>query len=148
MLEEKIMTDFKEAMKARDQMRTQMISFLRSELKYYAINNKKEKLEDSDVVSVLKKLVKQRQDSISQFEKGHRLDLVEKEKKELELLQGYLPISLTEQEVERIIEKVVASIQGASMKDMGKVIKEVVALSQGRADGKMVSELVRKKLES
>ncbi len=65
MLEEKMMMDFKESMKAKDQLRTQTISFLRSELKYYAINNKKEKLDDADVISVLKKMVKQRQDSIA-----------------------------------------------------------------------------------
>ncbi len=148
MLEEKIMMDFKEAMKAKDQLRTQTISFLRSELKYHAINNKKEKLEDSDVISVLKKMVKQRQESISQFEKGQRFDLVEKEKKELALLQGYLPQSLTEQEVGHIVDGVVASIQNASIKDMGRIIKEVVVISEGRADGKMVSELVRKRLGS
>lgn len=148
MLEDKIMMDFKEAMKAKDQLRTQTISFLRSELKYYAINNKKEKLEDSDVISVLKKMVKQRQDSISQFEKGQRLDLVEKEKKELAMLQNYLPESLPPEELECMIDGIVASMEGVSMKDMGRIIKEVVARSEGRADGKMVSDLVRKKLSS
>ncbi|MFH1691212.1 MAG: GatB/YqeY domain-containing protein [Candidatus Omnitrophota bacterium] len=146
MLEERIMLDFKESMKAKDQLRTQTISFLRSELKYYAINNKKEKLEDGDVISVLKKMVKQRQDSITQFEKGQRMDLVEKEKNELEILKAYLPQDLSEQELERFIEEALVATHASSIKDMGKVIKEVMSLSKGRADGKMVSEFVRKKL--
>lgn len=146
MLEEKMMMDFKESMKAKDQLRTQTISFLRSELKYYAINNKKEKLDDADVISVLKKMVKQRQDSIAQFEKGQRMDLVEKENKELDILRGYLPEDLAPQELEHAIEEAIVSVGALSVKDMGKVIKEVMTLTKGRADGKMVSELVRKKL--
>lgn len=146
MLEEKMMMDFKESMKAKDQLRTQTISFLRSELKYYAINNKKEKLDDADVISVLKKMVKQRQDSIAQFEKGQRMDLVEKENKELDILRGYLPEDLAPQELEHAIEEAIVSVGALSVKDMGKVIKEVMTLTKGRADGKMVSEIVRKKL--
>lgn len=148
MLEDRIMADFKEAMKARDQLRTQTVSFLRSELKYYAIDNKKEKLDDVDVIAVLKKMVKQRQDSIAQFEKGRRMDLVEKEKKELDILKAYLPEVLSQEDLERIIGEAITATQALSMKDMGKVIKEVMVLSKGRADGKMVSELVRKRFES
>lgn len=145
-LEDRIMADFKEAMKARDQGRTQAISFLRSELKYYAIDKKKEKLDDADVAAVLKKLVKQRQDSIDQFDKGGRADLVAKEKRELEILKSYLPEQMPENEVARIVEEAAAAVGASSMKDMGKVMKEVMDRTQGKADGKLVSDLVRKRL--
>jgi len=140
------MVDFKEAMKARDQHRTQTISFLRSEMNYYAIDKKKDKLDDADVAVVLKKLIKQRQDSITQFEKGQRMDLVEKEKKELLILKSYLPQELSEEEVVRIVGEVAAELGALTMKDMGKVMKEAMARTQGQADGKMLSDAVRKKL--
>jgi len=145
-LTDKIMVDFKEAMKARDQHRTQTISFLRSEMNYYAIDKKKDKLDDADVAVVLKKLIKQRQDSITQFEKGQRMDLVEKEKKELLILKSYLPQELSEEEVVRIVGEVAAELGALTMKDMGKVMKEAMARTQGQADGKMLSDAVRKKL--
>ena len=147
MLEEKIAADYKESMKAREQLRTQAISFLRSEMKYYAIDKKKEKLDDCEVAVVLKKLIKQRQDSISQFEKGNRPDLVSKEKAELEILKGYLPQEMSESEVAKVVEEAVSAQGASSMKDMGRVMKEVMSRTEGKADGKMVSDLVRKKLE-
>ena len=148
MLEDKIMADYKEAMKARDQLRVQTISFLRSELKYCAIDKKKEKLDDSEVALVLKKLIKQRQDSIAQFEKGQRMDLVVKEKAELEILKAYLPQEMSEAEVIKIVSEVVAELGIVTMKDMGRVMKEVMAKTKGAADNKMVSDAVRKKLEA
>jgi uncharacterized protein YqeY len=145
-LEEKIAADYKESMKARDGLRTQAISFLRSELKYCAIDKKKEKLEDADVAQVLKKLIKQRQDSIEQFTKGQRMDLVENEKAELAILKAYLPQELSADEVAKIVDEVVAAAGALTMKDMGRVMKEVIVKTQGRADSKLTSELVRKKL--
>ncbi|MFA5038360.1 MAG: GatB/YqeY domain-containing protein [Candidatus Omnitrophota bacterium] len=147
MLEEKIMADFKEAMKTKDQIRTQTLSFLRSEIKYAAIDKKKDVLDDPDVLAVIKRLIKQRQDSISQFEKGGRQDLVEKENKELGLLKGYLPQEMPAEELQAVINRVVEETQAFSIKDMGKVIKEVMARTQARADGKTVSDLVKKRLE-
>ena len=147
MLEDKIMADFKESMKARDQLRTQAISFLRSELKYYAIDKKKDKLDDPDVAVVLKKLIKQRQDSIIQFEKGQRMDLVEKEKKELAILKAYLPQEMSEGDLGRIVDEALKATGALTMKDMGRVMKEVMTKTEGRADGKLTSDTVRKKLE-
>ncbi len=145
-LEERIAADFKEAMKARDQIRVQTVSFLRSELKYFAIDKKKEKLEDGDVAQVLKKLIKQRQDSMEQFGKGGRMDLVEKEKKEAEILKAYLPQELSEAELLKVIDAVVLGASALTMKDMGRVMKEVMTKTGGRADSKLMSDLVRKKL--
>ncbi|HAJ57830.1 MAG TPA: aspartyl-tRNA amidotransferase [Candidatus Omnitrophica bacterium] len=146
-LEERIAGDYKESMKARDGVRTQTISFLRSELKYFGIDKKKDKLEDGEVVQVLRKLIKQRQDSIEQFGKGGREDLVQKEKAELDILKAYLPQELSEAEVSGIIDEAVAATGALTMKDMGRVMKEVMAKTQGRADSKLASDLVRKKLE-
>ena len=147
MLEEKIMADFKESMKAKDQLRTQTISFLRSELKYYAIDKKKDKLDDPEVAVVLKKLIKQRQDSIVQFQKGQRMDLVEKETKELAILKAYLPQEMSEDELGRIVDEALKATGALTMKDMGRVMKEVMAKTEGRADGKLISDTVRRKLE-
>jgi uncharacterized protein YqeY len=148
MLEDRLASDFKESMKNRDQARTQTLSFLRSELKYAAIDKKKDKLDDVDVISVIKKLIKQRQDGILQFEKGQRMDLVAKEKAELELLKTYLPAEMSESQLVALVDEVVASTGATSVKDMGRVIKEVVARAEGQADGKTVSDLVKKKLSS
>jgi len=145
-LEERIMADYKEAMKARDEARTSTVSFLRSELKYCAIDKKKDKLDDADVVAVVKKLIKQRQDSIEQFSKGQRADLVAKETRELEILKAYLPEEMTPEALGRIVDEAVAATGAAGMKDMGRVMKEVLAKTQGAADSKMASDLVRKKL--
>jgi uncharacterized protein YqeY len=148
MLEDKIASDYKESMKARDELRTQTISFLRSELKYYAIDKKAEKLEDADVLVVIKKLIKQRQDSIAQFEKGARMDLAEKEKKELQILKSYMPQEMSVQEITKIVDEVIAAIGAATPKDMGRVMKEVASRTKGCADNKLVSDTVRQKLEA
>ncbi|MDD5019112.1 MAG: GatB/YqeY domain-containing protein [Candidatus Omnitrophica bacterium] len=145
-LEEKIMIDFKDAMKTRDQARTQTLSFLRSEMKYYAIDKKKDKLDDADVAAVIKKLAKQRQESIAQFEKGQRLDLADKEKNELSILKSYLPQEMSCAELETVVRSVISELGAASLKDMGRVIKEVQARTKGACDGKMMSDLVKKGL--
>jgi uncharacterized protein YqeY len=148
MLEERIASDFRESMKARDRLRSQTISFLRSELKYFAIDKKKEKLDDAEVAVVLKKLIKQRQDSIVQFEKGQRMDLVEKEKAELAILKAYLPQEMSPEEVACAVDEVITSLGAVTFKDMGRVMKEVLARTQGKADGKLLSDTVRKRLEA
>lgn len=146
MLEEKILSDYKEALKSRDTLKTSVLSFLRAELLNAAIAQKKNKLDDPDVLSVVKRQVKAHQDSIEQFEKGGRQDLADKEKKELEILKAYLPAQLSEEEVRKIIEEVVSASGAAGMKDMGRVMKEVNVKTAGAADGKLVSEWVKARL--
>lgn len=147
MLEEKIMQDYVSAMKAKDSIRASALSFLRASLKNYAIDKRKDKLLDDEVISVVKKQVKQRQDSIEQFKQGNRLDLVEKEVKELEILEVYLPQGVSEDKLRLIIEEVVASLGLVSMEAMGKVMKEVMAKAGSGADGKTVSALVKERLQ-
>ena len=147
MLEEKILNDYKAAMKSKDKIRSSTLSFLRSNLMNKAISlKKKSPLEDNEVISVIKKSVRQRQDSIEQFKKGGRDDLVTKESQELEILKSYLPPELTQDEIKQIIEEVVAQAQATGPKDMGRVMKEVMAKVASGADGKLVSELVRQRL--
>jgi len=146
MLEEKILNDYKEAMKARDTLRSSVLSFLRAELMNVAVSKKKKSLDDSEVIPVIRKQIKARQDSIEQFSKGNRKDLADKETKELEILKGYLPVELSAEEIKKIIEEAIAATGALGIKDMGKVMKEVNLKVSGRADGKLVSDMVRGRL--
>ena len=146
MLEEKILNDYKEAMKAKDTLKSSVLSFLRAEMINLAMAKKKKALEDNDVIAVIRKQLKARQDSIEQFKKGNRLDLADKETKEAEILKTYLPPELSSEEIKKIIEEAVASTGACEMKDMGKVMKEVTAKLAGKADPKTVSDLVKERL--
>jgi len=147
MLEKKILSDYKEAMKSKDKIKSSILNFLRANLMNQAIKLKKKSLEDNDVISVIKKLVKQHHDSIEQFKQGGREDLVAKESQELEILKSYLPPELSPDEIGKIIEEVVSETQAEGPKDMGRVMKEVMAKVASRAEGKLVSELVKKRLK-
>ncbi|MBL7198074.1 MAG: GatB/YqeY domain-containing protein [Candidatus Omnitrophica bacterium] len=146
MLEDKILADFKDAMKKKESLKIATLSFLRSQLKNIAIEKKEDKLDDSDVIAAIKKQVKQRFDSIDKFKSGGRRDLVEKEQNELEILKSYLPKELSREEIEKVVDEVIVNIGANTMKDMGKVIKEVISQIAGRADNKLVSELIKSKL--
>ena len=147
MLEEKIMEDYKKAMKDRDAAKTSTLSFLRAELKNAAIDKRKDKLEDAEVIAVVKKQVKQRQDSIEQFKAGGRQDLVEKETKELEILKSYLPPQLSEEKIREIIEEAVKETGASGPQDMGKLMKALLPKLSGGADNRLVSELVKARLQ-
>ncbi len=144
-LKDKIMQNMKEAMKARDQLKLSTLRLLVSEIKNREIDAKGE-LKDEDILALVQKAVKQRQDSISQYEKGGRQDLAEKEKAEMEILKAYLPEELSREEVLQIIDEAIAATGASSPKEMGKVMREVMPKVKGRADGKLVNELVRKRL--
>ncbi|MDD4938841.1 MAG: GatB/YqeY domain-containing protein [Candidatus Omnitrophica bacterium] len=146
MLEEKIFNDYKEAMKNKDTLKSSVLSFLRAAMINSAIEKKKKALDDPEVVAVIKKQVKQRQDSIEQFQKGNRQDLADKEIRELEVLKAYLPEELPEEEVKKVVEEAISLTSASGIKDMGLVMKEVNAKIAGRADGKLVSGLVRERL--
>jgi uncharacterized protein len=148
MLVEKIFNDYKEAMKARDTLKSSVLSFLRADMLNQATAKKKDKLEDSEVVAVIKKQVKQRQDSIAQFTAGGRLEAAEKETKELAILKSYLPEEMSEDQIKVLIEEAVASTGASGLKDMGRLMKELTAKIAGQADGKLVSDLVRQRLST
>lgn len=146
MLEEKILNDYKEAMKNKDALKSSTLSFLRAELINAAIAKKKKNLDDPEVINVIRKQVKERQDAIAQFKQGNRLDLADKEAGELEILKAYLPPELSIEEIKAIIEEAVVLTGAKEMKDMGRVMKEVNIKIAGRADGKVISDLVRQQL--
>jgi hypothetical protein len=146
MLEEKINKDYIEAMKARDQVRSSALSYLRAMVKQVKVDSRLEVLDDAGVAVVIKKQIKQRQDSIEQFEKGGRPDLAAKEKVEIDLMKVYLPQEMGEDELRVIVTGVVLESGAASLKDMGSVMKLVLEKTAGRADGKLVSQFVKEKL--
>ncbi len=145
-LEEKLLGDFKDALKSRDQIKVSTLSFLRAQVSYAALEKKKNSLDDAECLAVIKKLIKQHQDSIEQFKLGGRVDLVEKETKELDILKQYLPAELPVDEVKKLIDGIIAATGAAGMKDMGKVMKEVVAQAAGGVDSRTVSDLVKARL--
>ena len=148
MLADQIFNDYKEAMKARDTLKSSVLSFLRADMLNQATAKKKDKLDDADIFVVIKKQIKQHQDSIDQFTSGARLDAAEKEKKELEILKSYLPAEMPVEEIKRLIEEAVASTGASGPKDMGKLMKELTQKIAGKADGKLVSDLVRNRLNT
>ena len=148
MLVEKIFDDYKEAMKARDSLKSSVLSFLRADMLNLATAKKKDKLDDAEIVTVIRKQIKQRQDSIEQFTSGGRLEMADKEKKELDILKNYLPAELSAEEIKRLIDEVVIAIGASGLKDMGKVMKELTVKLAGKADGRLVSDLVKQRLST
>ena len=148
MLNDKVFNDYKEAMKARDSLKSSVLSFLRADMLNLATNKKKDKLDDAEIVVVIKKQIKQRQDSIEQFTKGGRPEMADKEKKELDILKNYLPPELSAEEIKRLIEEVVIATGANGIKDMGQVMKELTVKIAGKADGRLVSDLVKQRLNT
>ncbi len=144
-LKKKIMEDMKEAMKAKDMLKVSVLRLLNSEIKNKEIDKKGE-LSDDEILAVIQKAVKQRKEAIEQYEKADRSDLAEKEKKELEILESYLPKPLSEGELNALIDEVIKEVGATSVKDMGKVMQAIMPKVRGRADGKLVNQLVRKRL--
>ncbi len=144
MLAERIDNEFKQAMKDKNPVKVSTLSLLRSSFKYVMIEKKVEKIDDADVVAVIKKQIKQRQDSIEQYEKGARQDLADKEKAELAILKSYLPQEMSVVEIEKIVGDIVKQTGAQGMKDMGRVMKEASVILAGRADNRAVSEAVKK----
>jgi len=142
MLTEKIAADLKAAMLAKDTVRLGTLRMLKAAIEYHKVEKKQESLTDADITGVIKKQVKQRQDSIEGFTKGGRADLVEKEQAELAILKTYLPEELSAAQVEEIVKATIAEVGATAKADMGKVMKAVQAKLAGRADNKLVSQLV------
>jgi uncharacterized protein len=130
------------AAKAKDKIRLSAIRMLKT-----ALHNKEidlmRPLNESEIMQVLSALVKQRKDSIEQFAKGGRTDLVEKEEAELKVVQGFLPAQMSDEEVENLIKKAIEETGAVSVKDMGKVMKILMPQLAGRADGKAAGEKVK-----
>ena len=143
---EKLDKDMIEAMKSKDKDRLVVIRMVKAALKQEQIDHKKE-INDDLLIDVVNKQIKMRKDSIKEFEKGNRTDLVEKTQKEINVLMAYLPEQLSTEEVEKIINEIFEEVKPESQKDMGKVMKEAQAKLKGKADMKEVSTTIREKLQ-
>jgi uncharacterized protein YqeY len=146
-LKEKINGEMVSAAKAKDKIKLSAIRMIKSALHNKEIDLKRE-LNDEELLQVLSSIVKQRKDSIEQFRNGGRLELAEKEEKELAVVQFFMPEQLSEEEIEKEIEKAIEDVGAVSIKEMGKVMKVVMPRFTGRADGKIVSEKVKAKLSA
>jgi uncharacterized protein YqeY len=147
MLYETITNDMKEAMKAKDKDSLNTLRLLKSAIDLYLVNNKLERGNASDeiVIDVVSKQVKTHKESIVEFQKGNRDDLVKGLEREISLLSKYLPEQLSEDEVKAEVEKVFDKVKPTSMKDMGSIMKELGGL-KGKADMKLVNSIVKEKL--
>ena len=149
-LQQRVDSDLKDGMRAKDATRVGVLRMLKSALKYAAIEKSgaEAELNDAEAVQVIRKQVKQRQDSIESFEKGGRAELVEKEKKELSILNEYLPQAMSAYELGKIVRETIAEVGATSKAQMGAVMKAVQAKVAGRADGKTLSQEVQRQLSS
>ncbi|MRI58919.1 MAG: glutamyl-tRNA amidotransferase [Epsilonproteobacteria bacterium] len=142
-LKQKLQQDLKEAMKAKDTFKRDTIRFLMSAIKQVEVDTRKE-LSDEDIVKIIQKSVKQREEAAAQYKTGGREDLYEKEIKEAELLKNYLPKQLSDDELEAELRRIITQVGATSMKDIGKVMGVATKELAGRADGKRINLTVRK----
>jgi hypothetical protein len=143
----KLEVDLREAMKHRDNVRVSLIRMLLAAIKNKEVEKLRPLTED-EFIAVVKTSVKQHIESVESFKKGNRQDLVEKEEKELALLEKFLPAQLTEEDLAKEIEEAIVFLEVESQKDMGKVIKSILAKYPGRVDGKVLSGMVLKRLST
>lgn len=148
MLKQRLNEELKQSMLARDALRTSVLRMLLSAVNYYEIKKGGAGYEatDENVLSVIQKEVKQRRDSIGQFQKGGRQDLVDKETKELQILQKYLPEQMNEEEIKKLVIEVIKETRASSIQDIGKVMGILMPKLKGKADGGVVTKLVRENL--
>lgn len=142
---EKMQKDMVEAMKTKDKDRLTVLRMVKGAMQLEHINNKKEMNEEL-LIDTVSKQIKLRNDSLAEFEKAGREDLVENVTKEIKILKEYLPVQLEKEEIETIIDEVFAKVKPTSSKDMGAIMREVTPLVKGKADMKLVSEIIKNKL--
>jgi len=144
-LEERLIDEMKQAMRSNDKLRLSTIRMIRSAAKNKEIELRK-KLEDDDIFKVIQGMVRKGEESLEQFEAGRRMDLVEKERKEIEILKSFLPQPISREEILKVIDQGIEESQASSLKDLGKVMKSVMSKLEGKADGKLINQLVKERL--
>lgn len=146
-LHDRLSEDLKQAMRAKDQLRMDTIRMIKAALLNKEIELKKD-LDEAEMSRVLTTLIKQRKESVEQYQKANRQELADKELKEIVIVEGYLPQALSQEEIVKVIDSVIQETGAATAKDMGKVMKEVMAKLAGQpVDGKQISDLVRARLQ-
>jgi uncharacterized protein YqeY len=146
-LYQRIETDMKDSLKRGDALRLSVVRMLYSAVKTFVIDKGLKEIRDEDVLQIIQRQIKQHKESITQFEKGSRGDLAEKEKSELKILESYMPEQLTEEELAKIVKEAIDETGAATKADLGKVMKAVLEKAKGRADGKTVNRLVMSMLK-
>ncbi len=146
-MKNKIIEDIKSAMKSQDKVALAVVRMLKSDIQMAELNKKSE-LTDDEIVSIVSKQIKMRKDSIKEFEKGNRNDLIEQSEQEIKILEKYLPEQLTEEEVTDIINNVFSKVNPTSSSDMGKIMGALTPLVKGKADIGIVSKIVKEKLSN
>ena len=146
-MKNRIIEDIKLAMKAQDKEKLAVVRMLKSDIQMAELNKKSE-LTDDEVISIVSKQIKMRNDSIKEFEKGNRNDLIEEATAEIEILKNYLPEQLSEEEVIKIIDDVFNKVNPTSSSDMGKIMGLLTPLVKGKTDMGIVSNLVKEKLSN
>jgi uncharacterized protein len=146
-LHDRLTDDLKQAMKSRDQLRMDVIRMIKAAVLNKEVELKKD-LDDAEMSRVMTTMIKQRKESVAQFEKGNRAELAAKERQEIAIIEAYLPQALSLDQLAEVVEAVIRETGATSAKDMGAVMKAVMARLAGQAvDGKQISELVRSKLQ-
>ena len=144
-MRERILNDLKEAMKAQDKERLTVIRMVKGAIQMEELNVKHE-LTDDEVISIIAKQIKTRKESIVEFEKGNRTDLIEKTESEIKILEDYMPEQLSLEEVNEIIDNVFNEVKPESIKDMGKLMGKLTPLLKGKTDMGLVSSIIKEKL--
>jgi uncharacterized protein YqeY len=146
-LHDRLTQDLKLAMKSRDQLRMDVIRMIKAAVQYKEVELKQD-LDDAGMSRIMTTLIKQRKEAAEQFEKGNRQDLATKERQEISIIESYLPAAVSADELARIVAEVIAESGATSIKDMGLVMKSVMARLAGQSvDGKVVSDLVKTALQ-
>ena len=145
-LKQKLQEDLKSSMKNKDTVKKSVITLLRASIKQYEVDNRVE-LGDEQIVDLIAKQLKQTRDSREEFAKAGRDDLVSKAEAEIEVLKEYLPQQLSEEELNEIVISTISEVGATSMKDMKKIMTSIMPKVKGRADGKLINELVKKNLQ-
>lgn len=146
-LQDQLLAEMNKAAKARDRIKLSTIRLIRSAIKNKEIEKRKP-LEDEEIFKVISSMIRQRGESIQQFRKGGREDLVKKEEAELMILQSFLPEQLSEEQIKKLIDEVLKETEATTFKDMGKVMRTLMPKIAGRADGAKVNQMVREKLSN
>lgn len=144
-IQNRLSEDLKTAMKAKEKIKVDTIRMVRAQLKDFQIA-KGDELNEEDEISVLINAAKKRKEALELYEKSDRQDLIEQEKQELEIISAYLPAQLSKEEVEKVVLKVIEEVGASSPQDLGKVMGATMKDLKGKADGRMVQEIVREKL--
>ena len=147
MLKQQLRSDLNNAMKEKNSTKVGTIRLLLSSIQYFEIQKERDyQATDEEIMNLIQKEVKKRRESIEMYEKGNRDDLVKKETEELDILTGYLPKQMDEEEIKSIVQQAIQKTNASSMADMGKVMGEVMAKLKGKADGSVVNRIVREEL--